>query len=75
MAAPVLAQTDLLLSVPSVVLGSSAAAYGLAHRDMPFELPPMKLSLYRSATTGDEPGVRWFLDRVASAYQTLANEA
>lgn len=67
MAAPVLAQTDLLLSVPSIVLGSSALAYDLGCRDMPFELPPMKLSLYRSATAGDEPGVRWFLEKVAAA--------
>jgi DNA-binding transcriptional LysR family regulator len=71
MAAPVLAQTDLLLTVPSVAMGSSVAAYGLSRRDVPFELPAMGLSLYRSATAGDEPGVRWFHERVASACARL----
>jgi DNA-binding transcriptional LysR family regulator len=67
MAGPILAQTDLLLTVPSMILGSAAAAYGLDRREVPFEIHPMPLSLFRSAAEGDEPGVRWFLDRVAVA--------
>ncbi len=71
MAAPVLAQTDLLLTVPSIAMGSSVAAYQLSRREVPFELPQMGLSLYRSATGGDEPGVRWFLERIESASRQL----
>jgi len=71
MAAPILAQTDLLLTVPSVVMSNLVAAYDLESRDPPFELPPMGLSLFRSATAGDEPGVRWFLERVAVAARRL----
>lgn len=67
MAAPVLAQTDLLLTVPSVVMADAARAYGLARQDPPIPLRPLGLSLFRSAETGDDPGVRWFLDRVAAA--------
>jgi hypothetical protein len=31
----------------------------------------MSLSLFRSATNGDEPGVRWFLETVESACRRL----
>lgn len=68
MAAPVLAQTDLLLTVPSVTMGDTAAAYDLDHRELPFDLPPLELSLFRNAAEGDEPGVRWFLERIAALF-------
>ncbi len=71
MAAPILVQTDLLLTVPSMILGGAAAAYDLERRDVPFELPRMGLSLFRSAAVGDEPGVRWFLERVEAASRRL----
>jgi hypothetical protein len=38
---------------------------------MPFSLPDMGLSLFRNAAEGDEPGVRWFLERVATAFGRL----
>ena len=67
MAAPILAETDLLLTVPSMTMASTSAVYGLEQREVPFDVPRMRLSLFRSAAAGDEPGVRWFLDQVASA--------
>jgi len=71
MAPPILAQTDLLLTVPSIALSGSAAAYDLERRAVPFDIPSMGLSLFRSASAGDEPGVRWFLERVAVAARGL----
>ena len=71
MAGPILAQTDLLLTVPSMIMSSAAVAYGLKRQAVPFELPRMGLSLFRSAAVGDEPGVRWFLERVAAAAARL----
>lgn len=68
MAAPVLAQTDLLLTVPSVTMGDTAVAYDLDHRQLPFDLAPLELSLFRNAAEGDEPGVRWFLERIAALF-------
>lgn len=72
MAAPVLAQTNLLLTVPSLAMNSAEAAYGLVRRDVPFDLPPMGLSLFRSAAGGDEPGVRWFLEKIQSAIEHMS---
>jgi len=71
MAAPVLAQTDLLLTIPCVGLSHTAAMHGLEQRHVPFELPDLRLSLFRSAATGAEPGVRWFLDQLRKVSATL----
>ena len=71
MAAPILAQTDLLLTVPSLILARAARVYGLERREVPLDLPRMGLSLFRSAATGDEPGVRWFQERIVAAFDRL----
>lgn len=71
MAASVLASTDLLLTVPSMSMEPAQSTYGLECREVPFDLPQMSLSLFRSATNGDEPGVRWFLETIESALREL----
>lgn len=70
MAAPILAETDLLLTVPTVAMVSTAEAYGLEQRPVPFDLPPLELSLFRSAAGGEEPGVRWFRQRITAAFSS-----
>ena len=71
MAASVVASTELLLTVPSMTMAPIRARFGLEERPLPFELPAMKLSLFRSATKGGEAGVRWFLERIESACARL----
>ncbi len=71
MAAPILARTDMLLSVPSVAMDDAAKVYGLAKRDLPIDLKPLELTLFRSATSGDQPEIRWFLEHVAAAAKVL----
>ncbi|MGX9355575.1 LysR family transcriptional regulator [Roseobacteraceae bacterium S113] len=71
MAAPVLAQTDMLLSVPSIAMDDAAQVYGLERRAVPFDLKPLELTLFRSATTGDQPEIRWFHEHVATAAKAL----
>ncbi len=67
LAAPILARTNLLLTVPTVVLAHVASLHGLAYREAPFDLPEMGLSLLRNAAVANEPGVRWFVERVAES--------
>ena len=62
---------DLLLTVPSVAMANTAAAFHLDRREIPFDLPDMGLSLFRNAAEGDEPGARWFLKRVEAAFSGL----
>jgi len=71
MAASVVAETDLLLTVPSMSMESTRQKYDLDCREVPFKLPRMTLSLFRSATNGDEPGVRWFLEQIEAACRRL----
>ncbi|MBT8193676.1 MAG: hypothetical protein KJP22_09770 [Acidimicrobiia bacterium] len=58
LAAQMIAQTDLLLTVPSVAMANTAAAFHLDLREIPFDLPDMGLSLFRNEAEGDEPGAR-----------------
>lgn len=71
MAPPILARTNLLLTVPTVVLAQVASIHGLACREAPLELPDMGLSVFRNAAAANEPGVRWFVERVAASAQQL----
>lgn len=71
LAAPILAQTDMLLSVPSVAMDAATSVYGLAKRELPIDLKPLELTLFRSATTGDQPEIHWFHERVAVAAKML----
>lgn len=71
-AAQILAQTDLLLTVPSVAMANAAAAFRLDRRELPMDLPDMRFSLFRSAVGGNEPGVHWFCERVTTAFGGLA---
>jgi hypothetical protein len=72
MAAPIAAQTDMLVTVPSVIMHSARDVYDLERRDVPFELPQMGLSVFRSATDGDELGFRWFVEQVEAACHKLS---
>lgn len=71
MAAPILSGTDMLLTVPSVAMRDIAEVYGLAQRDLPFEIPPLKLSLFHNAKYGDETEIRWFRIHVADVARAL----
>jgi len=71
MAAPILSGTNMLLTVPSVAMRDTAMVYGLAQRDLPFEIPPLKLSLFHSAKYGDETEIRWFRTHLADAARAL----
>lgn len=71
MAASVVSQTELLVTVPAISMRHAAETYQLAHRTLPLDLPPLGLSLFRSAISGDEKDVRWFLDQIQSVCTAL----
>ncbi|MEM9074781.1 MAG: LysR family transcriptional regulator [Myxococcota bacterium] len=53
MAPPVVAKTDLLLTVPASALRALASAYDLEERPAPFEIAPLSLGLYSRRGTDD----------------------
>jgi len=71
MAAAIIAQTDLLITLPSVIMHRDIEVYEFESRAAPFDIPPMGLSLFRIATKGDKEGVRWFLNQVKRACHSI----
>ena len=72
MAAAMLADTDLLLKVPSVTLKTTAPKYRRESRELVFDMPRMGFWLYRSATHGNEADSRWFLERIETVCRRLS---
>ena len=66
MAAPILTDTDMLLTVPSIAMMHTAHVYDLDQRGVPFDFAPLEFTLFRSATIGDQPEIRWFHERIAA---------
>jgi DNA-binding transcriptional LysR family regulator len=71
MAAAIIAQTDLLVTLPSIIMRRDVEFYEFESRSAPFDIPPMGLSLFRSATRGDESGIKWFLNQITTACRSL----
>ena len=71
MAAPIIAESDRLLTVPSILMRHLMGTYPLEERALPLELPPLSLSLFRSATRGAEESVQWLLKQVEAAFHTF----
>lgn len=71
MAAPILVQTEMLLTVPSVAMTETATVYGLEERELPFHIPALELALFASATSADEMEIRWFHSRLANVAKAL----
>ena len=71
MAAAIIAQTDLLVTLPSIIMRRDVEFYEFESRSAPFDIPPMRLSLFRSATRGDESGIKWFLNQITTACRSL----
>ncbi len=62
--APLLAQTDMIATLPTMVMGDSVAHYGLRALDPPFAIEPIAHSLYWSTQRGNEPSLIWFRDTI-----------
>jgi len=73
MVAPILAVTDMLVTVPRIAMHGFEAAFHLDQRDLPFKRNPIKLSLFYDAKSGDELDVRWFRNQVLNACGALAD--
>jgi DNA-binding transcriptional LysR family regulator len=65
LAPPLLARTDLLLTVPRAVLADVAPRFGLVALPCPVELPPIELSLHWSAQLERDVALTWFREAVA----------
>ncbi|MFZ4739060.1 MAG: LysR substrate-binding domain-containing protein [Bradymonadia bacterium] len=60
LAPPLLARTDLLMTVPRAVLADVAPRFGLVALPCPVKLAPIELSMFWSAQLDRDPAVEWF---------------
>lgn len=60
LAPPLLARTDLLLTVPRAVLADVAPRFGLVALPCPVKLAPIALSIFWSAQLDRDPAIAWF---------------
>ncbi len=69
LAAPLIADSDLLLTAPHATLGAQAERYGLLVLRCPFRLPPIELSVHYAAYRQRDPALIFFLDVVRAAFE------
>jgi DNA-binding transcriptional LysR family regulator len=62
--APVLRDTDLIATLPSVALHDAVRPYGLDSRHVPFSIAPLPHALLWSAAHARDPGAAWLRDRL-----------
>jgi DNA-binding transcriptional LysR family regulator len=67
LAPPLLARTDMLLTVPRAILSDVAPRFGLAALPCPLKLAPIELWLHWSATLEGDAAGAWFRARVREA--------
>jgi DNA-binding transcriptional LysR family regulator len=67
LAPPLLARTDLLMTVPRAVLADVAPRFGLVALPCPLALAPIGLSMFWSAPLDRDPAITWFRQAVQAA--------
>jgi DNA-binding transcriptional LysR family regulator len=71
LAPPLLAQTNMLLTVPRGVLSTVAERFDLRALPCPIELAPVRLTVYESTIGALDPAQQWFRGQVEAALMTL----
>jgi DNA-binding transcriptional LysR family regulator len=69
-AAAIVAQTDLLFSMPSGLAGQIAQAFGLEAIDMPLPMPAIATSMIWHERRQQDPAHRWIRDQIADVLTT-----
>jgi DNA-binding transcriptional LysR family regulator len=67
LAPPLLARTDLLMTVPRAVLADVAPRFGLVALPCPVKLAPIELSMFWSAQLDRDPAITWFRQVLSDA--------
>ncbi|OMQ23835.1 LysR family transcriptional regulator [Serratia oryzae] len=73
--APLLAQTDMLTTLPVIVLADVMRRFELQVKPVPFAIPDMPHVLAWSARLNNDPASRWLRECFAEIYQVKLAEA
>ncbi len=73
--APLLARTDLIATLPAVVMHEALERYGLAALAPPFPVKSMPHRLIWSARLGNDPAIRWIRELVAQSFAEVLSDS
>lgn len=73
--APMLAHTDLLATLPAIVMDGVLEPYGLCALSPPFALPPFPHRFVWSSRLANDPAVRWLRERLAQCFAEVREGA
>jgi DNA-binding transcriptional LysR family regulator len=62
--APVLADSDLITTLPAVAMADTLRPYGLDSRPVPFPIDPLPHAMLWSAQRGRDPEIAWLRDQL-----------
>jgi DNA-binding transcriptional LysR family regulator len=75
--APVIRDSDLIATLPSIAMLDTSKLYDLESRQVPFPIDPLPHAMLWSATRGNDPEIAWLRNRlkpiVRSKFVDLAN--
>lgn len=73
--APLLASSDLIATLPTVVLADALLRFELEVRKPPFKVPPMKHVVVWSARLTNDPAVLWIRDQFTETFKAQLERA
>lgn len=73
--APLLAHTDLLATLPTLVMHESLARFGLRALPVPVPVAPMPHRLAWSQRLGADPAIRWIRELLRQAFAQTVQAA
>lgn len=73
--APLLAQTNLIATMPKILMQESMSEHGLVHRPVPYEQKPIGHRLYWAARHNNDPANRWIRALIEQKFQGLLEAA
>lgn len=69
--APILAQTDLIATMPKILMQDSLDAHGLVQRPVPYQQAPIAQRLYWAARYYNDPANTWIRELVSKEFMSL----
>lgn len=69
--APLLAASDLLATLPAIVMVDASRRYGIASRPVPFSVEPMPHVLVWNASASRDPQIEWLRGQLRAAIDSV----
>ena len=72
---PLLANSDMIATLPSMIMAQDMQTYGLRPMPAISPIPPFRARFFWSSLTAKDPALVWVRDLVLNAYRAASDEA